>query len=209
MPAQLVISRGTERADSTQGDTTWARQWAKQSRRLQKRLAYRTLTYKSIELTAACSRDRLSCENATSSAPGFGRRVFLEWAGRITNQRWTTITAMPTSTLVCIQGYLQRSIATKIHRVNTTRKKEFRRKLFGDTQQGFALHRKLTKPEQAPPVTQVTYEEKATLQDKTEEKMWIQCPATILPGIVLKHKTKGTKQVKKVNTTPMKSTAAT
>lgn len=31
MPAQLVISRGTERADSTQVDTTWSRQWAKQS----------------------------------------------------------------------------------------------------------------------------------------------------------------------------------
>lgn len=83
--------------------------------------------------------------------------------------------------------------------MNATRKKEFRRKLFGDTQQGFALHHKLTKPEQAPPLTQVAYEEKATLQDNTE-KIWIQCPATILPGMVLKHKTKGTKQVKKVNT---------
>ena len=50
MPADLVISRGTSKINPEQVDTIWARQWAKQSRRIQKLLAYRRLAYKAIDL---------------------------------------------------------------------------------------------------------------------------------------------------------------
>ena len=46
MLAQIVNSRGTIKADAGIVETTWARQWAKQSRRIQKILAYRRLAYR-------------------------------------------------------------------------------------------------------------------------------------------------------------------
>jgi len=168
MPAQIVISRGNGSADAEQVDTTWARQWAKQLRRIQKLLAYRRLAFKSITLSKASSADWLRRAKATTTAPGFGRLGSLERAGKILNEKRTTVMAMPTSTLVGIQGYLQRSIATEVRRVKATRRSEFRKKLFGDAQQGFSLHHKMTKPEQPPPVTQVVYEEEATLSNKAE-----------------------------------------
>lgn len=140
MPAQMVVPRGTRTTDFEQVDTTWARQWAKQARRIHKLLAYRRLAFKAVTLSEAGSTDWLRCAKATTAAPGFGKQGFLGWASKILNEKWMTAMAMPTSTLLNIQGYLQKSIKTEVHRVKATRRKEFRRKLFGDTQQGLSLH---------------------------------------------------------------------
>ena len=64
--------------------------------------------------------------------------------------------------------HMQKSIKTEVRKVKATRTKEFRRKLFGDAQQGYSLHHKLTKPEQPPPVTQVVYNQTAMLESKEE-----------------------------------------
>ena len=84
-----------------------------------------------------------------------------------------------------MQGYLQRSIATEIRRVKAVRRKTIRQKLFGDALQGFSLHHKMTKPEAAPPITQVTYEAKAVLTEKADNTIRVQCPATVMPGMVI------------------------
>ena len=127
--------------------------------------------FKAVPLSEACSADWLRCAKAATTASGFGKQGFLEWAGKILNKKWTTVMAMPTATLVNIQGYLQKSIKTEVSRVKATRTREFKRKLFGDAQQGCSLHRKLTKPEQPPPVTQVVYNQTATLRSNEEERL--------------------------------------
>ena len=152
-------------------DTTWARQWAKQTRRIQKLLAYRRLVFKALPLSEACGADGLKCAKAATTASGFCKQGFLAWAGKILNKQWTTLMAMPTSTLVNIQCYLQKSIKTEVRRVKAARTKEFRLKLFGDEQQGYSLHQRLTKPEQPLPVTQVVYKQLATLRDNEDGKL--------------------------------------
>ena len=54
----------------------------------------------------------------------------------------------------------------------------------------------MTKPEQPPPVTQVVYEEEAVLCRQDGDLLWLQCSAMIMPGMVLKHRKKGCKQVR-------------